>query len=106
MKAPVFDTTYEDYLNRIAGMDLRSCASILGGQFDGDALVIPFYGRPYRISAKGVLNLAVSFYSFFMESRDQLKASRFGPGGRGQTYTFDKASRHSGSTEFFSNVWV
>ncbi|MFZ5570872.1 MAG: DUF3786 domain-containing protein [Thermodesulfobacteriota bacterium] len=52
----VFETTYREYLNRLAGIDLRQRAGMLGGKVMGSELVIPFYGKPHRVSAGGVLD--------------------------------------------------
>ena len=54
MKSPVFEKNYQDYLNQIAKVDIFSRAKRLGAGVDGDELVIPFLGKPYRISAKGI----------------------------------------------------
>ena len=53
-KAAVFEKTYREYLDRIAGIDFLSRARMLGAERSENALVIPFYGEPYRISADGV----------------------------------------------------
>ena len=53
-KAAVFEKTYRDYLERISGIDYLSRASILGTERWGNALVIPFYGKPYKVSPDGV----------------------------------------------------
>ncbi len=53
-KAKVFDTTLEDYLAQIGGIDLLPRANVLGATAGDGALIIPFYGTPHRISKKGV----------------------------------------------------
>ncbi len=53
-KAAVFEKTYREYLDRITGIDFLSRARMLGAERSENALVIPFYGEPYRISADGV----------------------------------------------------
>ena len=57
-KADVFEVTYHKYLQQIADIDLISRAGILGGTIQDDALVIPFYGEPHRVSTAGVFNAA------------------------------------------------
>jgi hypothetical protein len=57
-KAAVFEKTYKDYLARIAGIDFLSRADVLGAQISGNALIIPFYGTPYRVSVDGVVDAA------------------------------------------------
>jgi hypothetical protein len=53
-KAAVFEETYHNYLARIADVDLPSRAAILGAAGEGDDLVIPLYGSPYRLNRRGV----------------------------------------------------
>ncbi len=55
-KAKVFDTTLEDYLTQVGGIDLLSRADALGATVDDGALIIPFYGTPLRVSEEGVFN--------------------------------------------------
>ena len=53
-KAAVFEKTYQEYLDRISGIDFLSRASMLGAERSADTLVISFYGEPYQVSADGV----------------------------------------------------
>jgi hypothetical protein len=53
-KEHVYEQTYKDYLNRIAGLDFNFRAAMLGIEVDGEAAIVPFFGRPYRISAGGI----------------------------------------------------
>ena len=53
-KEHVYEQTYNDYLNRIAGLDFNFIADTLGVKVDGDDVIIPFFGKPYRVSAKGI----------------------------------------------------
>lgn len=55
-KATVFEDTYRDYLAQIAGIDLFPRAERLGAKALENALSIPFYGKPHRISKAGVFN--------------------------------------------------
>ena len=55
-KATVFEDTYRDYLAQIAGIDLFPKAERLGAEALENALIIPFYGKPHRISKEGVFN--------------------------------------------------
>ena len=57
-KADVFEVTYRRYLEQIAGIDLIARADTLGAGVNDDALLIPFYGSPHRVSREGVLNAA------------------------------------------------
>ena len=53
-KSQVFEETYEDYLTRIAGLDFNFIADRLGVTVDGADIIVPLFGRSYRISAKGI----------------------------------------------------
>jgi hypothetical protein len=55
MKKPhIYEQTYKDYLSRIAELDFPFLADKLGMQLDGQHVIIPFFGKLYRISAKGI----------------------------------------------------
>jgi hypothetical protein len=52
---PAFEKTYRDYLAQLAAVDLHAAAEMLGGYSDGGkAVVMPFFGRPYTVSAAGI----------------------------------------------------
>lgn len=53
-KEHVYEQTYKDYLTRIAKLDFNFIAPTLGAEVDGDAIVIPFFGEPFRISPQGI----------------------------------------------------
>ena len=53
-KAAVFDETYRHYLERIASLDLASLGPKLGIGIEGNAAVVPLFGRPYTVRAQGV----------------------------------------------------
>jgi hypothetical protein len=53
-KSQVFEQTYEDYLSRIAGLDFNFIADTLAVKVDGDDVIIPFFGKPYRVSTKAI----------------------------------------------------
>lgn len=55
-KAAIFEKTYRDYLKQISDIDFLSRANMLGAEVSGDALVIPFYGKPYRVSKDSVID--------------------------------------------------
>jgi len=50
----VFDRTYEDYLKRLAHVNLKGLDNIPGVQVDGDTAIVPLYGRPHRVSAREI----------------------------------------------------
>jgi hypothetical protein len=53
-KSQVFEQTYEAYLSQIAGLDFNFIAAKLGVEVDGEDVIIPFFGTPYRVSAQGI----------------------------------------------------
>jgi hypothetical protein len=57
-KSKVFEQTYEDYLSQIAGLDFNFISATLGAQLDGAEIIVPFFGRPYRISTQGITDPA------------------------------------------------
>jgi hypothetical protein len=56
VKSSVFDETYNQYLARIAQIDFKPKEEILGIQVEGNEIVIPFFGRPYRVSTTKIVN--------------------------------------------------
>ncbi len=53
-KEHIYEQTYKDYLSRIADLDLTFLADKLGILLDGQHVIIPLFGKPYRVSAKGI----------------------------------------------------
>ena len=53
-KEHIYEQTYKDYLSRIAELDFPFLADKLGLQLDGQDVIIPFFGEPYRISTRGI----------------------------------------------------
>jgi hypothetical protein len=53
-KEHVYQQTYKDYLSRIAEIDLKFAADKLDLQMVGEDVLIPFYGKPYRVSPAGI----------------------------------------------------
>jgi len=53
-KSKVFEQTYEAYLAQIAGLDFNFITNTLGVKADGDDVTIPFFGKPYQVSAQGI----------------------------------------------------
>jgi len=51
---PVFEKHYTSYLEEIAEVDFKALNHLLGCRLDGDRLVIPFFGREYRVSRTGI----------------------------------------------------
>ena len=50
----VFEETYHNYLAQIAELDFKKIAGQLGAEMAADELIIPFFGKPHRISAAGI----------------------------------------------------
>jgi hypothetical protein len=57
-KQHVYQQTYQDYLSRIAAIDLKFVADKLDLQVSGDAVMIPFFGKPYRVSPRAIADPA------------------------------------------------
>ena len=57
-KEHVYQQTYKDYLSRIAAIDLKFAADKLDLQTDGEDVLIPFFGKPYRVSPAGIADPA------------------------------------------------
>ena len=55
-QAEIFDKIYQDYLARVAALDLPRLAERLALQLDQDQVIVPFFGQPHRVSARGVLD--------------------------------------------------
>jgi hypothetical protein len=53
-KLSVFEETYHDYLAQIAELDFKKIGDQLGAELAGDELIIPFFGKPHRISPAGI----------------------------------------------------
>ena len=53
-KSPIYEKTYQDYLTQIADLDLKALKDKLGIQVSEDNAVIPFFGRPYTVSGRGI----------------------------------------------------
>jgi len=50
-----FESIYRDYLAQLAAIDWHAAAEMLGGRAaDGEVVVMPFFGRPYKVSAAGI----------------------------------------------------
>ncbi len=53
-EVPVFEETYNDYLSRIAHIDLEDVAARLGAKLEDGRAVIPFFNRSYLVSKEGI----------------------------------------------------
>ena len=51
MKKPhVYEETYQNYLSQLGELDFKEIEHRLNVQIDGGDIIIPFFGRPYRVS--------------------------------------------------------
>jgi len=57
-KEHVYQQTYKDYLSRIAEIDLKFAADKLDLQMSGDAVIMPFFGKSYRVSIREIADPA------------------------------------------------
>ncbi|MFC1856631.1 DUF3786 domain-containing protein [Thermodesulfobacteriota bacterium] len=53
-KSSVFKETYGYYLEKIRAIDLAAVATPLGGEPVADGIRIPFFGRPFTVTRRGV----------------------------------------------------
>ena len=53
-KSPVFEENYQYYLEQIRNLDFHSIAFKLGACMEGKDMVLPFFGKSYRISKDGI----------------------------------------------------
>ena len=57
-KSQVYEQTYKDYLTRISELEFNFIADRLGVTVDGEDVIIPLFGKPYRVSAKGIADFS------------------------------------------------
>ena len=55
---PVFEKNYNNYLDEIAKVDFGAIKDTLACRVEGDHLVVPFFGREYRVSRHGITDAA------------------------------------------------
>jgi hypothetical protein len=55
---PVFEKNYSYYLDEIAKVDFGAVKDTLACRVDGDQVVVPFFGREYRVSRYGITDTA------------------------------------------------
>lgn len=54
--SPIFEKTYQNYLALVNRLDLKEVSQKTGTQWTGKSLIIPLFGKPYRISKSGILD--------------------------------------------------
>ncbi|MEA1947837.1 MAG: DUF3786 domain-containing protein [Thermodesulfobacteriota bacterium] len=55
-KSAVFEETLKNYLGQLGQIDFKYLENILGVAVEKDEVMVPFFGKPYRVSAKGVID--------------------------------------------------
>ncbi len=55
-KAPVFEKIYQDYLARMAGLDLAAKQDLLGIGVDDQTITIPFFNNTYSASCQNIVD--------------------------------------------------
>ena len=55
-RSPAFERTYKDYLEQVAKIDMRSINEKLGVRVEGNATIIPLFGKPIRVSPRGIID--------------------------------------------------
>jgi Domain of unknown function (DUF3786) len=50
----VFKETFQNYLDQISKIDLHKRSETLGSRIEKDEMVVSFFGKPYRISGRGI----------------------------------------------------
>ncbi|UCD32631.1 MAG: DUF3786 domain-containing protein [Desulfobacterales bacterium] len=53
--SPAFEETYRIYLERIAKLEFKSLEKNLAVSVKEDEVIVPFFGKPYHVSAKGIV---------------------------------------------------
>ena len=56
MSESIFQKNYQEYLEQISKIDFKEIADSLGASVCEDEIIIPFFGQPYRVSSRGILN--------------------------------------------------
>ncbi|MDY6972857.1 MAG: DUF3786 domain-containing protein [Thermodesulfobacteriota bacterium] len=53
-ESSVFKKIYQDYLEQISHLDLSAVAKSIGVESRGDSVIVPLFGKPYRIHKRGI----------------------------------------------------
>lgn len=56
-KSPVFEETYQRYLEQIGKIDFLAKADLLGVSIENDQLVVPLFDRMYRVSSQAITDI-------------------------------------------------
>ena len=63
-KSSVYEETYAKYQARISRLDFKKIADRLGVEMVGEELIIPFFGKPIRLSTAGISGPSVGRPNF------------------------------------------
>jgi hypothetical protein len=55
-KAPVFEKIYQDYLARVADLDLRGKQDLLGISVEAQTVTIPFFNEAFAVSPRDIMD--------------------------------------------------
>ncbi|MCK5311273.1 MAG: DUF3786 domain-containing protein [Desulfobacteraceae bacterium] len=55
-KSEIFEKTYNDYLAQVANVDIEAVKDILGLTIENNQIIIPFFGKNYLFSKKGIFD--------------------------------------------------
>jgi hypothetical protein len=53
-KASIFEKIYKDYIARVAEIDFKPIEQKLGVHAEGNAVTIPLFGKPHKVSESGI----------------------------------------------------
>jgi hypothetical protein len=56
MPKTIYEQTYTNYLAQLEGLDLASVGEKLGCDVERNEVLIPLFGKPHRVSEKGILD--------------------------------------------------
>jgi hypothetical protein len=55
-KSKAFEETLKNYLGQLGQIEFKYLENILGVAVEKDEVMVPFFGKPYRVSTKGVID--------------------------------------------------
>ena len=64
MSKTIYEMTYRNYLAQIEGLGLASVGEKLGCEVERNEVLIPLFGKPHRVSEKGILDASGKQPSF------------------------------------------
>ena len=55
-ESSVFKQTLKYYLDQLRQIEFKSLEDKLGVEIEKDEVIVPFFGKPYRVSEKGIID--------------------------------------------------